>query len=375
MAQLPRYRTTIVLGLLIVGMIGLFLLDALAPPGVADGIGYPILLMLCVWLPWRSSLTICAWIATVLTGIAVPFSTEGGIGFEASLVNRAIAFISIWLMYFLLEQRLTLEDNLRASEQSALAASQAKSNFLANVTRELRTPLSNIIGSSAMIAKQAFGPVGDERYRADAEKIHARASNLLVIIDDILDMTRLEAGRYKLEERYHSLADLVTDTLQAMAHSARDAGIELKAEIADGLPPVRLDRRAVKQILANLLSNAIKFTREGGIVTVSARIAPDGIIIAVADTGIGIPTIQLPRLGIPFEHAGPGSRRPKPGTGLGLALCRSLVELHGGRLEIESIEAKGTTVRVVLPRERIFPERGAAPPLPAPSPPSVVEAG
>jgi signal transduction histidine kinase len=365
MAQHETYCSWILLGLLVAGMAGLFALDALAPPGVADGIGYPILLMLCIRLPWRNALTHCAWISTLLTGIGVLFSSEGGIGFEASMVNRVIAFISIWIMYFLLERRLTLEDELRASEESALSASQAKSNFLANITRELRTPVAEIVSRSAMVAKAAFGPVGDPRYRSSGEDIHSSASNLLVIINDILDMTRLESGRYKLEERYHSLVDLVTDALQTVASSARHAGIELKTQIPERLPPLRVDRRAIKQILANLLSNAIKFTHEGGKITVAIEEGADGIVLSVGDNGRGIPKVQLPRLAIPFAQVMPRERRTQLGTGLGLALCRSLAELHGGKLEIESIEGQGTTVRLRLPKERIFPGRAIAA-VPAP---------
>jgi signal transduction histidine kinase len=375
MAGLARYRTGIVVGLLAAGMIALFVLDVLSPPGVVDGIGYPILLVLCLWLPWRSSLTVVAWVSTLLTGIGVLFNSEGGIGLEASLANRAIAFVSIWLIYFLLEQRLTLEDHLRASERSALAASQAKSNFLANISRELRTPLGTIIEFSAMIAKQAFGPVGVARYQANAAKIHGDAANLLVIINDILDITKLEAGKYKLEERYHSLGDLVADALQTMTPAAAEGGLALRSQIPANLPPIRADRRALKQILANLLSNAIKFTREGGSVTISAEAGPEGVVLAVADTGIGIAEGALPRLGIPFEQVTPGNRKTKLGTGLGLALCRSLAELHGGRLEIASIEGKGTTVRVLLPKERIFPERVLATPAPARHAPSSAEVG
>src|SRR5271163_2749595 len=132
--RMPQYRTLLLAGVLVLGMAGFFLLDVLTPPGVADGIGYPILLILCLWLPGRRTLAACAGTAAALTVIGAAFGRTGGVGFEASLINRGMAFATIWIVYFLLVQRRATEDRLRASEQKAMAASQAKSRFLANMS-------------------------------------------------------------------------------------------------------------------------------------------------------------------------------------------------------------------------------------------------
>jgi signal transduction histidine kinase len=357
MEFIQRHKVLLAITGLVLGMVGLFVLDVMTPPGVADGIGYPILLVLCLWLPGRSTLSICTWGSTALIVIGGFFGRTGGIGFEASLINRSLGFISIWIIYWLLEQRLILERSLLKSEQDAVAASQAKSNFLANISHELRTPLNAIIGFSDLIAKEAFGPVGEARYRDYAEDIYGSGSQLLVLINDMLDLTRLEAGKYHLAEETVVPADMVADVLRMVGPAARESEIELFNRVSTALPPIRLDRRAFKQVLLNLFSNAIKFTPEGGRVTVDAGAGADGFTLSVADTGIGINKENLARLGRPFEQVERGHARTTGGTGLGLAFCHSLIELHGGRLDIESAEGKGTTVFVRLPKERIYADR------------------
>jgi signal transduction histidine kinase len=353
--RLDRHRTALVLGVLALGMIGLFLLDVSTPPGVADGVGYPVLLVLCLWLPQRWILSACTWASTLLAIAGAAFATEGGVGLEASLINRALGIAAIWIIYFLLLQRAGLEDRLRESERKALAASQAKSNFLANMSHQLRTPLNAIVGFSELVAKEAFGPVGNSKYREYADHIHMSGTQLLVLIGDILDISKIESGKYRLEEQYVDLPALIDGISGMMQARALEAGLTLKLAVRATPAHVRADPRALKLILVNLLSNAIKFTREGGRITVSAGLLPDHVFIAVADTGIGIPKADLARLAAPFEQGDHASVRTRSGIGLGLALCRRLAELHDGRLEISSVVDKGTTVRILLPRSRLFP--------------------
>jgi signal transduction histidine kinase len=359
MEFVQRYKVPLAFAGLAVGLIGLFVLDVTTPPGVADGIGYPIFLVLCLWLPGRSTLSVCTWASTALIVIGGFFGRSGGIGFEASLINRSIGFVSIWIIYWLLEQRIVMERSLRKSEQDAVAASQAKANFLANISHELRTPLNAIIGFSDLIAKEALGPVGVPRYRDYAEDIYGSGSQLLVLINDMLDLTRLDAAKYRLAEETIVPADMVADVLRMVGPAARESEIELFNRVSTALPPIRVDRRAFKQVLLNLFSNAIKFTPERGRVIVDANASVDGFTLSVADTGIGIGKEDLTRLGRPFEQVERGANRATTGggTGLGLAFCHSLIELHGGRLDIESVEGKGTTVFIRLPKERIFKDR------------------
>ncbi|HUC61792.1 MAG TPA: HAMP domain-containing sensor histidine kinase [Alphaproteobacteria bacterium] len=358
MEWLTRYRVPIAVSCLLLGMAGLFILDIVTPPGVADGIGYPILLVLCLWLPGRHTLSVCAWGSTLLIVVGGFFGQVGGIGLEASLINRALGLISMWVIYWLLEQRVAMERSLRISEQDAVAASQAKANFLANVSHELRTPLNAIIGFSDLIAKEALGPVGEPRYRDYAEDIYGSASQLSVLINDMIDLTRLEAGKYRLAEETVVPTDMVADVLRMVGPAARESEIELYNRVPVSLPPIRVDRRAFKQVMLNLFSNAIKFTPMGGRVVVGAEADANGFTLSVQDSGIGISKENLARLGRPFEtlERGSGERvgRTTGGTGLGLAFCQSLIGLHGGRLDIESVEGKGTTVHIHLPKERIF---------------------
>jgi two-component system cell cycle sensor histidine kinase PleC len=356
MEFLIRHKIPIAVGSLLLGMGSLFVLDITTPPGVADGIGYPILMVLCLWLPGRSTLAWCTWGSTILTVIGAFFGRTGGIGFDASLINRSLALISIWVIYWLLEQRLHMERSLRRSEQDAVAASQAKANFLANVSHELRTPLNAVIGFSDLIAKEALGPVGDPRYRDYAEDIYGSASQLLVLINDMLDLTRLEAGKYRLAEETVVPTDMVADVLRMVGPAARESEIELFNRVPATLPAIRVDRRAFKQVMLNLFANAIKFTPVGGRVTVGAGMTPEGFTLSVEDSGIGISRENLSRLGRPFEQVERGMRAAG-GTGLGLAFCHSLIGLHGGHLDIQSIEGKGTTVCIRLPKERVFADQ------------------
>jgi len=237
-----------------------------------------------------------------------------------------------------------VEEKVRAEESSL-----AKSRFLSSMSHELRTPLNSILGFSDILRSPQTGPA-DEHLRGFADDIHNAGTYLLELINDILDMSKIEAGKYELRLAATAPRRLVEDTVRMVRKNAADQGIELTTDAQPDLPErVRADARALRQVLLNLLSNAIKFTPRGGRVTVRARSAAGVLEIEVVDTGIGIAAEDLPRLGKPFEQLDSALSRRHQGTGLGLALSKSLVEMHGGQLTIESEPGRGTTVRVTLP--------------------------
>ncbi|HZT51213.1 MAG TPA: ATP-binding protein [Stellaceae bacterium] len=237
-------------------------------------------------------------------------------------------------------------------EASLAEASKAKSDFLARMSHELRTPLNAIIGFSEMIRDAAIGPL-DARYRDYGNDINAAGRHLQTIINDILDISKLEDGRLELREEIVSIADTVEACRRIVAAMAETAGVALAIDIPAALPPIRTDPLRFRQILLNLMSNGVKFTPSGGRVTVAAAVRGEGAVIAVADTGIGMKAEDIPIALEPFRQIDGALSRRFDGTGLGLPLAKALVELHGGRLEIESVPDAGTVVRVVLPLDRI----------------------
>jgi two-component system cell cycle sensor histidine kinase PleC len=245
----------------------------------------------------------------------------------------------------------------------AEAANQAKSEFLANMSHELRTPLNAINGFSEIMAGEMFGPLGDRRYKGYAADIHQSGQHLLSLINDILDMAKIEAGKLTLHYETVSLNSLCNDAIRLMRGKAMESGLTLGLVAPEALQ-VEADHRGLKQVLLNLISNAVKFTPEGGAVTVT--VAPhdaDHIRVSVTDTGIGIASADLERLAQPFEQVEGQHSKTTQGTGLGLALTKSLIELHRGRMTIESEPGHGTTVWFDLP---VCAPQGAMAPLGAP---------
>ena len=235
-------------------------------------------------------------------------------------------------------------EKLRAEESS-----RSKSRFLSSMSHELRTPLNSILGFSDILRMPRTGPA-DEALRGYANDIHAAGTYLLELINDILDMSKIEAGKYELRLGPVQPRRLLEDTLRMLRQNAQEQGVTLTEDIPADLPErIVADGRAVRQVALNLLSNAIKFTPAGGRVHLSARTAGPMLEFAVSDTGIGIAAADLPRLGRPFEQIDNDLNRKHQGTGLGLALSRSLVEMHGGSLAIASQPGKGTTVTARLP--------------------------
>jgi two-component system cell cycle sensor histidine kinase PleC len=228
-------------------------------------------------------------------------------------------------------------------------ANAAKSKFLANMSHELRTPLNAIIGFSEIMGSGLFGTLGSEKYQEYCHDILTSGQYLLEVINDILDMSKIEAGRMKLDIEPLDLSKTLAESLRVVSGRAEDKGLTLDADI-EGTISVRADRRAVKQIIVNLLSNAVKFTPDHGKVVVRGQMLEDSIVLLIADTGIGIAPDSLRRLGNPFEQVESQLTKTYQGSGLGLAIARSLTHLHGGSMKLRSKLGAGTVVRVVLPR-------------------------
>lgn len=248
--------------------------------------------------------------------------------------------------------RMTHEKQLRDALNAAERAYAAKSQFLATMSHELRTPLNAIIGFSEIMQKQILGPIGTPRYLEYIEGIRQSGAHLLDLIGDILDMSRIEAGKYTLDIEPLALASVLDLCVRMMAGKAQEAGVSLTLEpLAQEEMSIRADRRALTQIVLNLLSNAVKFTPRGGKVVLCAEAAEKGfVVIRVADTGCGIPAHKLRTVTRPFEQAHDNLyERKQEGSGLGLAITRELAELHGGSLRIDSEVGVGTRVSVRLP--------------------------
>ncbi|TAJ70033.1 MAG: HAMP domain-containing histidine kinase [Phenylobacterium sp.] len=263
------------------------------------------------------------------------------ISLRAAGADRFVAAVRDAREQSIRERRLEAE-RVAAEQQNA-----GKSRFLANMSHELRTPLNAIMGFSDIMRQRLFGPLGD-RYAEYAELIHESGTHLLELINDVLDMSKIEAERFELSIESFDARDAVSAVLRLMRGQADRAGVNLRGVLPIGPLHADADKRALKQIALNLISNALKFTPRGGSVTVTVQGSDDILELVVADTGVGIAQDDLQRLGRPYEQAGDAGQRAA-GSGLGLSLVRAFARLHGGDMTVESTVGEGTTVTIRMP--------------------------
>lgn len=253
--------------------------------------------------------------------------------------------------------RKQMEMSLRIAKDQADTANRAKSAFLANMSHELRTPLNAIIGFSEIMSSGTFGKLNIPKYQEYTEDIHSSARHLLEIINEVLDMSKIEAGRVELDENDVKVDEVIESVVRMMASRAFSGNIKINTNIEQNLPMLSADSRLVRQVLINLVSNSVKFCKVGGTITIEASLRSDGDMeLIVKDTGIGIPKNKIQQALEPFGqiHDTAHAASEVAGTGLGLPLAKAMVELHGGYLTLDSDAGKGTTVRICFPSRRVL---------------------
>ncbi|WP_341912763.1 ATP-binding protein [Ferrovibrio terrae] len=276
------------------------------------------------------------------------------------LLTAFAAMLVIGLILLLFRERRVVELKEQAelsalaAKRSAEEANRAKSEFLANMSHELRTPLNAIIGFSSIIRNEMLGAVNIARYREYAGDIHSSGEHLLAIINDILDLSKVEAGKYELAEQDFDADEIMTAAVRLVREKIERSHVQLQMRPRAGLVQLHADRRALLQVLINLLANAVKFTEEGSIVLAGESTEGGGFAYSVTDTGIGMTAAQIKIALQPFGQIQNALTRAQPGTGLGLPLSDRMVRLHGGWLEIQSTPGQGTRVSVHLPPSRVI---------------------
>lgn len=256
--------------------------------------------------------------------------------------------------------RKRMEETLRAAKERADSASQAKSVFLANMSHELRTPLNAIMGFSEIMIEETFGGIDNERYAGYIRDIHGSAAHLLDIINEVLDMSKIESGKIELDESWVRIEEVVQSVLRMMESRAFGKNIVFCSDFAKALPDLLCDGRILRQVFINLIMNAVKFSDKGGTIMVQAEMGGSGedwLRVAVIDEGVGIPDDQISRVLEPFGQVDDTDEYlPQEGTGLGLPLAKAMVELHDGQLELSSKLGLGTRVIVSFPPNRLRPQ-------------------
>ena len=256
-----------------------------------------------------------------------------------------------------LKQRDRRESELRSAKEMAEGSNRAKSEFLANMSHEFRTPLNAVIGFAEMMQIEALGPLNNPQYREYAGNIKSSGEHLLSVINDVLDISKVEARKFEMEAETFQVSEVVHASLEMISEAAENAGITIVRRIPDTLAPILADRRRIQQVVLNLLSNALKFTPQGGRITTSLHASRDiGMRIVIADTGVGIDQEHIKKVLMPLEQVESIFARRHTGTGLGLPIAKALVEAHGGTLTIQSEIGSGTEVTVQLPPELMVAE-------------------
>ncbi len=347
----------------------------LADLSLAAGVAGSVLHLAVVLLGW--------WAAgpRQVAGLALWASALVGLGFalrleettlQVAVVDHAIALLAVWGAAAALiaakraqaaarRARTALEARLDAQAAELVAtriqaeiADRSRSEFFAKMGHELRTPLNAIIGFSEIIKDEIFGPVGSARYREYMHDIHDSGHHLLNLVNDLLDIARIEVGKTEVEDQVLAVAELVAASLAEFAERAAAGGVALHSEIPAELPRLRADPSKLRQMLGHLLSNAVKFTEPGGRVSVSARSGPEaGFVLQVTDSGIGMALKDIPVALAPFGQVKNPLRQRHEGSGLGLPLTQALAELHAGSLDLQSEPGVGTTVTLRFPAERV----------------------
>ncbi len=273
--------------------------------------------------------------------------------FSSSEMSVATGHKRIVCVFRDISDLIQRENELQAAKEGAETANRTKSQFLANMSHELRSPLNAIIGFAEIMKDEILGPLSHPAYREYAQDIQASGTHLLELINDILDLSKIEAGKLELREQVVDIRSAIETCLRLMAARAEEAQVQLRSDIDPGLPGLYADELKFKQILLNLLSNSVKFTPEGGQVMTTAR--PDSagrFVLSVADTGIGIAPEDMEAALSAFGQVDSSLSRKYEGSGLGLPLTKALVELHGGEFEIESEPGRGTTVTITFQADR-----------------------
>lgn len=250
-------------------------------------------------------------------------------------------------------QQKELEESLRRALVEAERANRAKSEFLATMSHDFRTPLNAVIGFTDMMRQKAFGPIDNEHYEEYVEYIHNSSLLLISLVNDVLDLSKIETGKYSLKDEIVNIGNLAQNCTRQISASAHASGVNIIEEIPDTFPQIRGDERALTQILNNLLSNAVRFTPEDGTVSVNAQLLPDsGIVIRVTDTGEGMSEQFLKEVLAPFDVPNSQIARPGKQTGIGLIICQRFMNLFGGAMNIESAPGSGTRVSLSFPPDR-----------------------
>jgi signal transduction histidine kinase len=271
--------------------------------------------------------------------------------------RRAMPDGGVVALYSDITERKAAEEKMEQARLQAELANRAKGDFLANMSHELRTPLNAIIGFSEVLATEILGPVADKRQLEYIKDIHSSGLLLLSIINDVLDMSKIEAGKLELAHEKVIARPVIMEAIRMVSERARSRRVNLATTAPDGELSVWGDERAIKQIMLNLLSNAVKFSHEGGRVDIRASLdATGGLMLEVQDYGIGMAADEIDRALQPFGQAKPATTKTHGGTGLGLPIAKGLAEAHGGNLTIESSPGRGTKVRITLPPQSQLPD-------------------